>query len=352
LTKPNADRRLFNVACLPALRQSSQMTMDTQDPAPAQGADFPVPAQGADLADPNAAAPPAARCGFVAVVGRPNVGKSTLVNALVGEKVAIVSPRPQTTRRRILGIRTEGGVQAIFVDTPGIHAPRHGLGRAMVRAAEAAIPDADLVVWVVDAGRPPAALDRRVANLAGRAGRPVLIAMNKSDRLAPEAILERTAAFRALVAAEDWTLTIATTGHNLDRLWAMIAARLPAGPMFYPADQLTDQTDRMLVAELIREAALECLADEVPHGIEVVLEEWARRPDGLLRVAAKVFVERESHKPIVIGRGGAMLKRIGTKARHRIDALLDSRVFLALFVSVRPGWRDNPADIRRLGMRG
>ncbi len=291
------------------------------------------------------------RSGFVALVGRPNVGKSTLLNALVGEKVAIVSPRPQTTRRRILGIRTTDAAQAVFVDTPGVHRPRHDLGRYMVGVARAAIPDADVVVWVVDAAHPPGDLDAQVARWIRQAGRPTVVALNKSDRLKPEDIQARCDAYLGMVDAADWILTIATRGHNLEALWSAIARRLPEGAPFYPEDQLTDQTDRMLVTELVREAALRHLGQEIPHGIEVSLEEWSRREDGFLRIAAKIFVEREGHKAIVIGRHGAMLKTIGTRARHEIETLLGERVFLELFVAVRPGWRRDAADVKRMGYR-
>lgn len=302
----------------------------------------PPPAAAIDAVD-------AYRAGFVALVGRPNVGKSTLLNALVGEKVAIVSPRPQTTRRRILGIHSTDNAQAIFVDTPGIHAPTSALGRSMVKVARGAIPDADLVVWVVDVSRLPGDLDRRVAGMIRKAGRPTLVAMNKSDHLRPEHIAENTEAYRALVEPVDWILTIATEGHNLDHLWEMIVNGLPAGHAFYPEDQLTDQTDRMLVAELVREAALTYLQEEVPHGIEVVVEGWERREDGLLKIAAKLLVEREGHKAIVIGRGGSMLKQIGSAARREIEKLLDEHVFLELFVAVQPDWRKSATDVRRLG---
>lgn len=289
------------------------------------------------------------RSGFVALAGRTNVGKSTITNALVGEKVAIVSPRPQTTRRRILGIRTTATEQAVFVDTPGIHAVRNVLGRQMVETARRAIPDADVVLFVVDVSRPPCGLDRQVAGMVRASGRPVVIALNKSDRLAPEHIVAHTEAYAALAASDAWTLTIATAGHNLDRLWALVAERLPPGPACFPADQRTDQTERMLVAELVREAALCRLFDEVPHGIDVVIEDWREREDGLLTVSAVVVVERVSHRAIVIGHGGTMIRAIGSSARRAIEALLDRHVFLALEVKTRAGWRARPSELRRLG---
>lgn len=331
------------------------MGQDVSDrPAPEAAGD----GDGDDIVErifgPSAGADPRApgefRSGFVALVGRPNVGKSTLLNAILGEKIAIVTPRPQTTRRRILGIHTTPAAQAIFVDTPGIHRPRHSLGRSMVRAAKSAIPEADVVVWVVDVSVPPDSLDRTVAGLVRRAGVPVLLALNKSDRLRPEDLERRIAEYTALAGEPaGWMLTIATRGHNLDRLWAQIVAVLPPGPLLFPEDQLTDQTDRMLASELVREAALTYLREEIPHGMEVVVDEWSVRDDGLLTIRAQVLVERESHKPIVIGRGGSMLERIGIAARRSIEALVERKVFLDLNVTVREDWRRKAGAVKRLG---
>ena len=290
------------------------------------------------------------RSGFVALVGRSNVGKSTILNALVGAPVAITSHRPQTTRRRILGIRSSAEAQAIFVDTPGMHRPSDALGRAMVRAARAAIPEADVVVWVVDASSGPRTMDRSVAGVLRRNDRPIVLALNKTDRLPPEQVAERVAVYRELAGEpEDWMLTIATTGHNLEMLWSMIVARLPQGPRLFPEEQRTDQSEEMLVAELVREAALHHLRQEVPYGVEVVVEEWEEREDGLAHIGARLIVEHDRHKGIVIGKRGRTLKRIGTRARHRIEALLETRVFLDLFVSVREDWRRREGDVRRLG---
>lgn len=289
------------------------------------------------------------RSGFVAIIGRPNVGKSTLVNRLVGEKVAIISPRPQTTRRHVRGIRTGDDAQVVFVDTPGIHEPQHELGRYMVAAARRAIPDADVVAWVVDVSRPPTPEDRTIARYLADSRGPVLLVMNKSDLLAPSDIESRTSTFRELTRVDDWVLTIATEGHNLGLLWSMIVDRLPEGPALYPEDQVTDQTERLFAAELVREAALRYLREEVPHGLEVVVEEWELRKNGVLFVAAKILVERDSHKGIVIGAKGKMLKRIGAAARREIERAAGRRVYLELFVSVRPGWRKDGAELHRLG---
>ncbi|MBK7780797.1 MAG: GTPase Era [Ardenticatenia bacterium] len=289
------------------------------------------------------------RSGFVALIGQPNVGKSTLLNALVGEKVAIVSPRPQTTRRRILGIRTEGPLQAVFIDTPGLHRPVHELGKSMVRAARAGIRDADVVVWVVDASHAPDAADAVTAGRVKRGARPVIVALNKADLLKPEDITARVAAYSALVDGAEWVLTIARTGHNVAILWSAIARLLPAHAALYDEDQLTDQSDRQFAAELIREAALMHLQEEVPHGLSVQIEDWKTREDGLVQIGAKIFVERQGHKAIVIGKGGQMLKTIGTAARKEIERNLDTRVFLELFVTVKPHWRRSSVEVQRLG---
>lgn len=301
------------------------------------------------IADLPQAVPEGFRSGVIALVGQANVGKSTLLNALVGEKVAIVSPKPQTTRRQVLGIATDEGAQMVFVDTPGLHTPEHELGRYMVKVAQAAVPAADIAVWVVDVSRAPEDADRRIARTLKQAGRPIILAMNKTDRLLPERIHELTESWIALAEPAEWVMTIANKGHNLELLRAAMLERLPEGPPLYPEDQLSDQSPRMLVCELIREAALYHLQQEIPHGIEVIIEDWIEREDGLINVAAKIFVERSGHKAIVIGRGGSMLKRIGTSARREMERLLEQRIFLELFVSVRPGWRRDPSDLMRLG---
>jgi GTP-binding protein Era len=289
------------------------------------------------------------RAGFVALVGRPNAGKSTLLNAFIGEKIAIVSRKPQTTRHQILGILSRPEAQAIFIDTPGLHDPVHALGRSMVKAASAALAAADLVVWVIDVSRPPEPADLAIGRRLVDTAKPMLLALNKADRLPPDRLRERTEEWSDLPGASDWVLTIATTGHNLETLWWSIASRLPEGPPLYPEDEISDQSDRMVAAEIIREAALRFLSEEVPHGIAVTIEHWEERQDGLVKIAAKIIVERSSHKSIVIGRSGQTLKRIGIRARLEIETLLDRRVHLELFVAVRPGWRRDPNLVRDLG---
>jgi GTP-binding protein Era len=291
------------------------------------------------------------RAGYVALVGLPNVGKSTLLNAYVGEKVAITSPRPQTTRRRILGIRTTPVAQVVFVDTPGIHRPKSPLGRYMVGVARSAIPDADVIVWVVDVSRPPSLGERTIGGWIADAGRPAILALNKSDKLAPDRVIAQTEAYEALAPAAPSMPTIATDAFNLERLWSLIVERLPVGPAFFPDDEITDQTERALGAEFVREAALRFLEAEVPHGIEVLIEEWTVRPGGVTYDEATLIVEREGHKAIVLGKGGAMIRRIGSAARREIEAMVGAKVFLDLHVVVRADWRRDKGEVRSLGYR-
>ncbi len=293
------------------------------------------------------------RSGFVAVVGRPNVGKSTLMNAYLGQKIAITSSKPQTTRHTQLGILSRPEAQVIFVDTPGMHEPRNPLGAYMVEAATRALADADAILFIVDVSTPPGPGDERLAALiAGRAEpAPVVLALNKSDLLKPEDILPHTEAYQALASGAQWMLISATRGDNLEQLLTMVIATLPEGPALYPADEVTQTHVRDLAAEFVREAALNALAEEVPHGIAVEVDEFQERGDKGAYITATVYVERESHKGIVIGRGASMLKRIGSAARQEIERLLGFPVFLELHVKVRPNWRKNETDVQRLGYR-
>jgi GTP-binding protein Era len=289
--------------------------------------------------------------GFVAVVGRPNVGKSTLLNALLGQKVAIVSPRPQTTRRRQLGILTLENAQIIFVDTPGIHRPKHALDKTMQAVVTEVIADADVILWLTDVSEPPTLEDKRIAEtIAKHASKtPVVLALNKSDRLKPKDVLRNSDAFRALVPNAEWMLTSATRGDNLDKIVPMLVACLPEGPQYYDAEDITDFNLRDLAAELIREAALGELRDEVPHGIAVEIEEFKEPPGKAAHVSAIIYVERESHKGILIGKKGDMLKKIGTQARKQIEFQLDGPVFLELHVKVHADWRQQDHEVKRLG---
>ncbi|MBI3763247.1 MAG: GTPase Era [Chloroflexi bacterium] len=313
------------------------------------------------------------KAGFVAVVGRPNVGKSTLMNAYLGQKIAIVSDKPQTTRRRQLGILTRPDAQIIFVDTPGIHRPRHALGDYMLGVATRALADSDAILFLADVSQPPTPEDRQIADLIREHApdHPVILGLNKSDLLKPSDVLEHTNSYRALLKTSSeapppspasglefgnwdlgfpkWMLVSATRGDNRDELMDMIVAALPEGPALYADDEITETQLRDLSAELVREAALNLLRREVPHGIAVEIEEFDETDPGRIRIEAAIFVERESHKGIVIGKGGAMLKAIGTEARKEIEALVESPVYLQLRVKVREDWRKNGAEVQRLG---
>lgn len=289
-------------------------------------------------------ATPVFRSGFVAVIGKPNVGKSTLVNHFVGRKVSIVSPRPQTTRRRILGILNRPDAQIVFVDTPGIHKPKYKLGERMVEAAVGALPDADLILFVVDASKMPSAEDKQIAELLRKEARaPIVLVLNKMDKLPPEKVKPNTEAYWQLVPNHaDWMMTNAVKGHNCDKLLEIILKYLPENPPFFPQEQITDQPERLFAAEIIREKVLLNTYQEVPHGIGVAIERWEERPNGVLYIAATIYVERESHKGIVIGEGGRMLKKIGQRAREELELWLGRKIFLELWVKVREDWRNEP----------
>ncbi len=291
------------------------------------------------------------KSGFAAVVGKPNVGKSTLINDYVGEKIAIVSPKPQTTRRIVRGILTRPDAQVIFVDTPGIHKPMHRLGRVMVESATNVLNEVDVIVFVVDGSRMPNEEDKQIGHLLNdKARAPVLLALNKMDLLKPEAVGAVTEAFWAIVKHDDWMRISATRKDNLDKLLEQILARLPDGPELFPPDQVTDQPLQVLVSELIREQVLLNTRQEIPHSIAVAIDEWEdRRPD-LTHIGATIYVERDSQKAIIIGARGAMLKTIGAQAREEIEGWVGHQVYLELWVKVWDKWREREASLRELGL--
>ena len=295
------------------------------------------------------------KSGFVAVIGRPNAGKSTLLNRLLGQKVAIVSPRPQTTRRKQLGILTLPESQIIFIDTPGINRPRHSLDKYMQAASNDAIGDADVILWIVDSSEMPDENDKRIAEMIQKhrpqpSSSSVILALNKSDRLKPAQVMRNTDAYRSLLPSAEWMLISALRGDNVnDQLMPMIVARLPEGPKYYDDDQITDFDLRLLAAELIRESALELLREEVPHGIFVEIDEFNEQPNKVTRISAVIYVERDNHKGIVIGKGGETLKRIGTNARKEIEAQVENKVFLELHVKVNEDWRSDGNQVKRFG---
>jgi len=289
--------------------------------------------------------------GFVAVIGKPNVGKSTLVNAFVGAKVAIVSSKPQTTRRIIRGILTRPDAQIVFVDTPGIHKPQHKLGAAMVQAARNAINDVDVVLFLTDGSRMPTEEDQRIGKLLNEHCRvPILLVLNKMDLLKPADVQAVTEAHWALVQSTDWMRISATRGTNLNKLLAQILAHLPPGPELYPADQVTDQTLQAMAAELIREQVLLQTREEIPHSVAVAIDEWEDRRADLTHIGATIYVERDSQKGIIIGAGGAMLKEIGQRARAEIEAWVGHQVYLELWVKVWEKWREREGSLRQLGL--
>jgi GTP-binding protein Era len=291
------------------------------------------------------------RSGFVAVIGRPNVGKSTLMNQFVGQKVAIVSPKPQTTRTRIQGILTREHFQIIFVDTPGLHEPFHKLGEVMVETAARAIPDADVILFMVDVSTLPGEEDRMIARMIReRTENPVIVVMNKMDLLPPEKVKPHTEAYLELIPDhKGWMMTIATQGVNLQELLELVVEQLPEGPRYYPSEQVTDQTEREIAAELIREQVLRFTHQEVPHSVAVVVEEMSTRENDVVYVAANVFVERDSQKGIIIGAGGQMLRRIGSAARQEIERMVGGRIYLDLWVKVSKNWRRDLGRIRHMG---
>lgn len=290
------------------------------------------------------------RSGFVAILGKPNVGKSTLINSLVGEKVAIVSPKPQTTRRTLRGILTLPQAQIVFVDTPGIHQPRHKLGDYMVKSATRAIPDADVVLFMVDLAAPPDDDDLKLARLIGdRRTGPCILVLNKVDLVSPAEEEERTRAYQGLSDCQQSIAISATEGRNRSELLDLIVGFLPQGPRFYPTDQITDQPLRFLAGELVREQVLFHLRQEVPHWIAVAVEEFEERREDLTHIEATIYVAKESQKAIVIGQGGRMLKAIGQHARREIEELLGTKVYLDLWVKVRRQWPRDEVALRHLG---
>jgi GTPase len=291
------------------------------------------------------------KSGFVALVGRPNVGKSTLLNNFLQQKVAIVSPRPQTTRSRQLGILTRPNYQIIFVDTPGIMQPRHKLDEYMLEAAMATLEEVDLILWLVDASEPPGPGDAEIGERLRSLGdtTPVILGMNKVDMLPAGDVLPRSEAYQALVPGAPWILFSATEGLGTDELFAMLLDALPEGPRFYPSEQVTDIFERDLAAELIREQILLQIREEIPHGTAVAVDEFKERETGMVYIHAVIYVEREAHKKIVIGSGGAQLRAIGAESRKEIERMLGTRVYLELWVKVEPQWRRNERALKRLG---
>jgi len=286
------------------------------------------------------------RSGFVAIIGKPNVGKSTLLNRWMGMKLAAVSPKPQTTRNRLLGILSLPEAQVIFIDTPGIHQSRSKLGNYMVTTALGALREADVVLFLVDSAEPPSKADETIAGYCAKTQAPVILVLNKAD------VAANPAAYQDYVALGNWlhsTSISALDGTGCAELLDYTIGLLPNGPRYYPEDQTTDQQERFIAAELVREQALRLLDQEVPHGLAVVVDEYKERENGDVFISATLLCEKDSHKGIVIGKGGAMLKKIGKLARIEIEELIQTRIYLELWVKVRANWRQDERILRDLG---
>lgn len=298
------------------------------------------------------------RSGMVAVVGRPNVGKSTLINHVVGRKVSIVSDKVQTTRRRVLGIATTDDWQIAFVDTPGIHKPKHRLGKALNETARSSAEATEAVLVVVDCSKPPGPEDKRVADMLEVQGwfteekkGSVILCMNKMDLLPARFVEHNFNAYQEMFPNGAWMMTSLVNGENADKLVDAIVSLMPEGPMLFPEDMYTDQSMRSIASELIREKALHLTREEVPHSVAVVIESWEEEED-LTSISALIIVETEGQKKIIIGRKGRLLGQIGSAARQELMALLGRKVYLETFVKVDPGWRESARRLQELDYFG
>lgn len=295
------------------------------------------------------------RSGFAVLLGRPNVGKSTLLNRLVGRKLAIVSEKPQTTRHRIAGVLHGDGFQVVFLDTPGVHRPRHRLGEYMLAVARRVLKGVDVVVFVAEADPAgPRPGDREAAALLGSRGRPALLVLNKWDLVPPrerKAVREWVAPYLDLAPFAAYRPVSARTGEGVEVLVRAVRELLPPGPPYFPVGVVTDQPERVLMAEIIREKILELTREEVPHSVAVQVEQVEERGRGLVYVGANIYVEKESQRGILIGRGGRMLKEIGTRSRLELEDVLEARVYLDMWVKVKEGWRDREGSLQTLGFR-
>ncbi|MBR0261637.1 MAG: GTPase Era [Selenomonadaceae bacterium] len=291
------------------------------------------------------------KSGFVAVIGRPNVGKSTLINKIIGQKVAITSDKPQTTRSRIQCILTQDDAQIIFLDTPGIHKPKFKLGEYMLKAAEGTLKEVDAIFFVIDATEKFGGGEKYILERLNATTKPVILVVNKIDLTEREKLLPIIAEYSA---RRDFAAVVpisATDGTNVDELIAEAKKFLPEGVQYYPADMVTDQPERLIIAELIREKILHATQDEIPHSIAVDLEEFTPRDNGTIFIRATIYVERDSQKGILIGKGGAMLKQVGAAARPEIEMLLGSKIFLDLWVKVKRDWRNSIGALQSFGLK-
>lgn len=292
------------------------------------------------------------KSGFISIIGRPNVGKSTFLNRVVGQKIAIMSDKPQTTRNKVQGVVTTDESQLIFIDTPGIHKPKHKLGDFMVKAARNTLKEVDVIMFMVNANEPIGGGDRFIIDLLQNTKTPVFLVINKIDLVHPDDLLTTITSYTEVYDFAEVVPLSALNGNNVERLMETLTKYLPEGPKYYPDDQVTDHPERFIISELIREKVLHLTREEIPHSVAVVIEKIDRdETRGMVDVAATIVVDRDSQKGIVIGKKGALLKEIGTKARHDIEMLLGSKVFLELWVKVQKDWRNKPGQLREFGFR-
>ncbi len=297
------------------------------------------------------------RSGFASLIGRPNAGKSTLLNALIGEKLAIVSDKPQTTRTTIQGVVNLPDAQIVFIDTPGIHKSSTLFNQRMMQTVRTALADRDVLLYVADASIPFSTEDAEAASVLKDLSTPVFLLANKIDRVQDKRkLLPFIEQFKAIREFDQYIPVSALTGEGLDRVRERIVSVLPEGPAYFPADHLTDQPERFMAAEMIREQILRHTRQEVPHSVAVLIDRWESSPrkgskEGLTKIAATIYVERDGQKAIVIGAGGAALKKIGTLARYKIEKIVGHKVFLELFVKVQKGWRENPEFLNAIDWR-
>ncbi len=293
------------------------------------------------------------KSGFVTLIGRPNVGKSTLMNHLIGQKIAITSAKPQTTRNRIQTVYTDEWGQIVFLDTPGIHKAKNRLGEYMVNVAEHTLSEVDVILWLVEPSTFIGAGERHIAEQLNKVKQPVILVINKIDTLKDsQEILTFMDAYKDVCSFAEIVPVSALKKKNMDELTKVIFQYLPYGPQFYDEDTVTDQPMRQIAAELVREKALRLLEEEIPHGIAVTVEKMSERKNGMMDIEATIVCERDSHKGIIIGKGGSMLKRIGTAARRDMEEMMETKVNLQLWVKVRREWRDNELLMKNYGYRG
>ncbi|UOQ93772.1 GTPase Era [Halobacillus shinanisalinarum] len=290
------------------------------------------------------------KSGFVAIIGRPNVGKSTFMNHVIGEKIAIMSDKPQTTRNKIQGVLTEKDAQMVFIDTPGIHKPKHKLGDYMVNVAESTLNEVDTIMFMINAEEGFGRGDQFIIERLQRVDKPVFLVINKIDRVHPDQLLPLIDQYREKFDFEEIIPISALEGNNVNHLLHVIKGHLPEGPQFYPEDQITDHPERFVISEFIREKVLHLTREEIPHSIAVVIESIEPRKDSnAVYVQAAIIVERKSQKGIIIGKQGSMLKEVGQRARKDIEALLGSRVYLELWVKVQKDWRNRQVQLSDFG---